>query len=104
MQPHQPHAAAAMVHVKHTQPDLRPVVIAAPAYEEVDPEQQAAYAAQMAEYQMKQDAMAANAQAVLENVPSQFFAPGPPPMPPVITVAPAQDTFRLKRKQMPIKK
>jgi len=61
-----------------------------PEYEsdhEVDPEQQRAYAAQMAEYEMKRNALAANAEAVrlgLDTPPSyaemteaKLFPPGP---------------------------
>lgn len=108
MQPHQPHSHVAMVHVKHTQPDLRPI-IQAPAYESEeeleehpeDDEQHAAYLAQMAAFDQKHAELAASAQAALDK-PPQFYAPGPTPTP---APAPVQDqTFRLRRKALPIKK
>jgi hypothetical protein len=109
MQPHQPHSHVAMVHVKHAQPDLRPV-IQVPAYEsedehaeptEHDAEQHAAYLAQMAAFEQKHAELSAAAQAALEDKPPQFYAPGPTPTPAPV----AQDqTFRLRRKALPIKK
>jgi hypothetical protein len=69
----------------------RPAPKEIPEYEsdhEVDPEQQRAYAAQMAEYEMKRNALAANAEAVrlgLDTPPSyaemteaKLFPPAPP--------------------------
>lgn len=77
-----------------------------PEYEsdhEVDSEQQRAYAAQMAEYEMKRNALAANAEAVrlgLDQPPSysemteaRLFPPGP-----VEKEEAAEPTFRLRRK------
>jgi len=107
MHPHQPSAVAHMIHVKVHKAEPAPVAEPAPAYvsdDEEEQERKAVYADQMAEFQMKQDALEANAQAHLQNLPPQFFPPGPAVegvVPAAIPQAQAEQTFRLRRKQLP---
>ena len=101
IQAHAP-TSRTMIQIVH-----RPAPKEIPEYEsdhEVDPEQQRAYAAQMAEYEMKRNALAANAEAVrlgLDAPPSyaemtdaKLFPPGPAEN----KEEHNEPTFRLRRK------
>ena len=106
MQAHAP-TARAMIHVVHPK-------VAEPKEpeHEVDPEQQRAYRAQMAEYEMSRNAFAANAEAIrlgldappaYEEMKGHLYPPGPAEEKEEHKEEHKEETFRLRRRAPPKK-